>query len=102
MTNNLDRDLDRHLTILRTLATSSALESQDWRAFYDQAKAGLQGRAYIVLVDDSGRQLVNTYVPYGEAPAMTGDPETVRLMAESNRPVVSNLFTSLVVKKPVF
>ncbi|HET7912673.1 MAG TPA: sensor histidine kinase, partial [Pseudolabrys sp.] len=46
--------------------------------------------------------LVNTYVPYGEQPAMTGDPETVRRMAHTGAPVVSNLFTSLVVKKPVF
>lgn len=102
LVNDLDRDLDRHLTVLHTLATSQALASADWRTFYDQAKAGLQGRAYLVLVDSTGRQLVNTYVPYGEQPAITGDPESVRRMAETREPVVSNLFVSLVVKKPVF
>lgn len=45
---------------------------------------------------------MNTYVPYGQQPALTGDPETLRRMFDTKAPVVSNLFTSLVVKKPVF
>jgi PAS domain S-box-containing protein len=102
LVNDIDREVDRDITILHTLATSQALESADWRTFYDEAKAGLQGRAYLVLVDSNGRQLVNTYVPYGKQPALTGDPETVRRILATKRPVVSNLFTSLVVKKPVF
>jgi PAS domain S-box-containing protein len=102
LVDDIDRDFERHLTILQTLATSQALKNEDWRAFYDQAKAGLQGRAYLILIDSTGRQLVNTYVPYGEQPAMTGDPETLRRMIETKTPVVSGLFTSLVVKKPVF
>ncbi len=102
LVSDLDRELDRDITILQTLATSQALTSEDWQTFYNQAKAGLQGRAYLILVDADGRQLVNTYVPYGEQPAMTGDPETVRRMAEIKAPVVSSLFTSLVVKRPVF
>jgi PAS domain S-box-containing protein len=102
LAGDIDRDLDRHLTLLGTLATSESLKNEDWPAFYKQAQASLQGRAYLILIDATGRQLVNTYVPYGEQPTMTGDPETLRRMAESKAPVVSNLFTSLVVKKPVF
>jgi two-component sensor histidine kinase len=102
LASDLDRDLDRALTILNTLATSESLRRADWPAFYERAKAGLQGRAYLVLIDAEGRQLVNTYVPYGQQPAMTGDPETLQRMKESKAPVISNLFVSLVVKKPVF
>jgi hypothetical protein len=102
LVNDFDRDLDRDITILHTLATSRALASADWPTFYNEAKAGLQGRAYLVLVDASGRQLVNTYVPYGQQPAMTGDPETVRRILQTKVPVVSDFFVSLVVKKPVF
>lgn len=102
LVNDIDRDLDRDITILHTLATSEALASADWRTFYDRAKAGLQGRAYLVLVESNGRQLVNTYLPYGEQPAMTGDPETLRRILQSKAPAVSNLFVSLVVKRPVF
>jgi PAS domain S-box-containing protein len=100
--NDIDRDLDRDITILHTLGTSRALATADWPTFYNEAKAGLQGRAYLVLIDTRGRQLVNTYVPYGEQPAMTGDPETLRRITQSKGPVISNLFISLVVKKPVF
>jgi PAS domain S-box-containing protein len=102
LVSDIDRDLDRDITILRTLATSEALKNGQWRAFYDQAKSGLQGRAYLVLIDSNGRQLVNTYVPYGQQPAVTGDPETVRRILQTKAPVVSNLFVSLVAKKPVF
>jgi PAS domain S-box-containing protein len=102
LVGDLDRDLDQDITILHTLATSEALANADWRKFYDQAQAALQGRAYLVLVDSTGRQLLNTYVPYGQQPAMTGDPETVRRIVQTKLPVVSNLFTSLVVRKPVF
>ena len=101
LVNDIDRDLDRDITILHTLATSRALSSADWPTLYDQAKAGLQGRAYLVLVDSSGRQLLNTYVPYGQQPAMTGDPETLRRILQTKAPAVSNFFVSLVVKKPV-
>ncbi len=102
LVNDLDRDLDRDLTILRTLATSSALADADWPTFYTQAKAGLQGRAYLVVTDANGRQLVNTATPYGQQPPMTGDPDTVARIVQTKLPQVSNLFMSLALKKPVF
>ena len=102
LVNYLDRDVDRDLTILRTLATSEALAKADWPTFYSQAKAGLQGRAYLVLVDGQGRQLVNTYVAYGKQPALTGDLESLQRILETKAPLVSNLFQSLVVKRPVY
>jgi PAS domain S-box-containing protein len=99
---DIDRDIDRHLTVLQTLATSRALSDRDWPAFYEQAKASLQGKGYIVLLDAAGRQVVNTFVPYGEAPPFTGDPATIQAMQRKMGPVVSDLFTSLVVKQPVY
>jgi PAS domain S-box-containing protein len=102
LTDDLDRELGNHVTLLQTLATSPAMEQNDWPAFYAHAKAALRGRYYVVLVDRSGRQIVNTYVPYGEEPGRTGDPETLQRFLESPGPIIiSNLFVSLVVKKPV-
>ena len=98
----IDRDIDRRIAILQTLATSSALAAEDWPAFYEQAKSSLQGKAYLVLLDAAGRQLVNTYVPREQAPPMTGDPETLQAMRQIRAPVVSDLFTSLVVKNYVY
>ena len=102
LTHVLDRDLDRQITILNTLATLPSLAKGDWPAFYAAAKAAVGSKAYVILTDTSHRQVINTYVPYGEAPSLTGDPETVRRILESKGPVVSDLFVSLVTKKPVY
>ncbi len=99
---DVDRDMERRIAVLETLSTSPLLEAEDWPAFYAQAKDALRGRAYLVLVDAEGRQILNTYVPYGEAPRLTGDPATVQAMRQARRPIVSDLFTSLVVKQPVY
>lgn len=99
---DVDRDIERQLTILQTLATSPAIAAEDWRGLYAQAKSGLRQTTYLVLVDAEGRQLVNTFVPYGEAPARTGDPATLERMRRTGHPIVSELFTSLVVKQPVY
>jgi PAS domain S-box-containing protein len=98
----IDRDIDRQLTLLQVLAASYALAAENWPAFYEQAKASLRGKAYLVLLDPAGRQLVNTYVPYGEAPARTGDPDTLDRIRATRAAVVSDLFTSLVVKSNVY
>jgi len=99
---DLDRDMDRRIAVLETLSTSPLLVAEDWPAFYAQAKQGLGNRAYLVVVAADGRQVVNTYVPYGEAPKMTGDPASLERMKQDPRPVISDLFTSLVVRKPVY
>ena len=102
LTSSIDRDIERRTAVLQTLATSPVLAAEDWPAFYLQARASL-GKNYLVLIDAAaGRQLVNTFVPYGEAPAFTGDMATIENMRRTMRPVVSDLFTSLVVKRPVY
>ncbi|MFO1159343.1 MAG: HWE histidine kinase domain-containing protein [Reyranellaceae bacterium] len=99
---DVDRDIERRIAVLETLSTSPLLAREDWPAFYAQAKEALHGRAYLVLADSEGRQVLNTYVPYGQAPRITGDPATVEAMRRQPRPVVSDLFTSLVAKQPVY
>jgi hypothetical protein len=81
----IDRDIDRNIALLQTLATSPAVTNEDWPRFYEQAKAALESRAYLVLVDATGRQIINTYVPYGEEPTYTGDPETLKRMLARGR-----------------
>jgi two-component sensor histidine kinase len=87
---------------LQALATAPAVTNEDWPRFYEQAKAALESRAYLVLVDATGRRIINTHVLYGEEPTYTGDPGTLKRMLASKGPVVSDLFVSLVVKKPVY
>ncbi len=99
---DIDRDMDRRIALLETLSTSPSLVAEDWSGFYRQAKDSLRGRAYIVLVGRDGRQIINTFVPFGEEPKVTGDPATLQKMVQTGEPVVSDLFTSLVVKRPVY
>ena len=102
LADDLDRDIDRSFTVLRTLARLPSLTAEDWPTFYEQAKAALEGRAYAIVIDTSLRQLVNTLLPYGQAPSVTGDPDTARQMLESKAPAVSDLFLSLIDRQPVF
>ena len=98
---SIDRDIERRVAVLQTLTTAPALLAGDWPAFHAQARASL-GRHYLVLIDTEGRQLVNTYAPYGEAPPLTGDPTTLETMRRTLRPYVSDLFPSLVTKTLVY
>jgi two-component sensor histidine kinase len=102
LADDVDREIERDLTVLRTLAALPSLTEGDWPNFYAQAKSAVGDKSYIILTDRSMRQVINTYVPYDAAPPLTGDPDTVRRMLESKKPVVSDLFVSLVTKRPVF
>jgi two-component sensor histidine kinase len=102
LAEDVEREIDRRLILLRALAAFPALVEEDWSTFHDQAKAAVGDTAYVILLDTSGRQLVNTFVPYGAAPARTGDPETIRRIIEAREPVISDLFVSLVTKRPVY
>ena len=93
--DSIDRDTDRRIALLQTLASSPLVTAEDWPRFYEQATAALADRAYIVFIDSSGRQIVNTYVQFGQEPPFTGDPETLRRMLSSRQPIVSDLFVSL-------
>jgi PAS domain S-box-containing protein len=99
---DLDRDMERRIAVLETLSTSPLLLAEDWPAFHAQARQSLGSRAYLVLAAADGRQIVNTYVAYGEAPKVTDDPATLQRMKQDPRPVISDLFTSLVARQPVY
>jgi len=101
LTAAIDRDIERRTAVLKALATAPSLAVEDWAGFYHQAKASL-GKNYLVLTDAAGRQLVNTFVPHGTAPAFTGNPAMIESMRRTMRPVVSDLFTSLVASRPVY
>jgi two-component sensor histidine kinase len=103
LADTLDRDIEQQITILNTLAVLPSLENADWPMFYTAAKAAVGKGRYVILVEASSlRQVVNTYVPFGEAPPLTGDPGSVRRIVASNSPVISDLFVSLVTKRPVY
>lgn len=99
----VDRELDRALTTLETLATSSELRTGDLSAFHRQAVLALKPtKAAIVLIDTSYRQLVDTLKDYGAELPATSDPETARRVIDTGEAQISNLFKGSVNGLPVF
>lgn len=99
---DVDREIDRAITVLETLATSGALARGDLVAFHAQGRRATQRTtAAVLLIDPSMQQLVNTRVDFGTALPPTSDPDTARRALQTNEPQVSNLFHGVVSKRPV-
>jgi two-component sensor histidine kinase len=99
---DVDRELQRRLTVLETLATSPRLVQGDFAGFHAQAKAALARDDLVILLHDAAtrQQLVNTFVDYGAPLPTTGDPETFDRVLAAKRVEISDLFVSLVTKAP--
>lgn len=99
----VDRELDRSLITLETLATSSELRTGDLDAFHRQAVLALKPtKAAIVLIDTSYRQLVDTLKDYGADLPPTSDPATAQRVIDTGKAQISNLFKGSVNGLPVF
>jgi hypothetical protein len=54
----------------------------------------------IILADPTGRQLFNTFRPYGEPLPTSGDPGGLARALQTDAPIVSDLFVGPVIKRP--
>ena len=99
---DVDRELQRRVTVLGTLATSPRISQGDFAVFHAQARAAVADEHLGVLLHDAinKQQLVNTFVDYGTFLPTTGDAETFDRVLSTKRVEVSNLFVSLVAKAP--
>jgi two-component sensor histidine kinase len=99
---DVDRELQRRLTVLQTLATSPRIAQRDFLGFHAQAKAALAAEDLGILLHDAvtRQQLVNTFVDYGAPLPTTGDPETFDRVLAAKQAEVSDVFVSLVTKAP--
>jgi two-component sensor histidine kinase len=102
LAGDIDRELDRAMATLETLATSAALARGDFGAFHNQAIRALKpSNAAIILVDNTYQQLLNTRAPYGETLPQTADPETARRVFETKQRQVSDVFMGRVSRRHV-
>ncbi|MES2071752.1 MAG: ATP-binding protein [Pseudomonadota bacterium] len=101
----VDAELGNADAALRVLATSRALAGGDMRGFYEQAKSADRGAgAWTLLFDQSGRQVINTLLPFGSALPTSADLvqaqtsgqglKDVREGVRGNKTYVSNLLKS--------
>lgn len=116
----VEQEVGVNLAILETLAALPQIDARDWAQFHAVAAAAMRSRSFgwIVLVEPSGQQVVNTSGPFG-APL----PNLLQLYAKrqeiewrgrhlpaydakfeavlAGHPTVSDLFHGPVVKGPV-
>jgi two-component system, sensor histidine kinase and response regulator len=103
----VDRELAAARAAAEVLATSPELESDDLAAFHRRASGlirQLPGNN-IVMADQSGQQLLNTLVPFGQQRLPAGDmsPRTAfnRLVFSTGKPIITDLFFGPVAKTPL-
>lgn len=99
----VDRDLASAETAAVVLAYSPYLVSDDLAAFHARVSQVMRSGVgnNIVLTDASGQQVLNTLKPYGEPLPRHGDPELVRRVFATAKPVISNLYVGAVRGRPV-
>ena len=101
LVSDIDRDIERTIAVLETLATSEALERGDYAAFHAQARRAVQpSSGAVLLIDPTMQQLVNTWVEFGTPLPKTSDPETAQRVLRTGSPDVSDLFYGVVSKRP--
>ncbi|MCZ8391152.1 sensor domain-containing diguanylate cyclase [Achromobacter xylosoxidans] len=106
LARNLTAILDREMTGveagLQMLASSPDLLSGDMAGFHQRAREAIKFQVIdsYVLTDRSGRQLVNTLVPYGTELPPSGVAQELARVFRAREPVLSGLFTSAVGHTP--
>ena len=99
----VDREVAGMLGALATLATRTDLDAGGTGQFYEQATrvAKLLGSNIILFEPASGRQIMNTRVPFS-ASLPGGADQTALLAAQTRVPQVSGIKIGQVAKTPVF
>jgi len=87
----LDREFEGVINILNGLATSPALERDDFEAFHSEAgriQATQPGWYTILLMSRDGKQLVNTRLPWGTPLLSAIDPDSLSRLVATRKPAV--------------
>jgi two-component sensor histidine kinase len=101
----VDRELQNLVAALEVLALSPALPEGDMAAFRREAERFVSrypAGHTIVVADRSGRQVFNSGIAEGAPLATKTDLESVRIVFETGRPYVSNVFVGVVARRPIF
>jgi len=99
----IDRQIEAMTTTLKVLATSPSLGNGDYAAVHARAVEALRGTgSFLVVLDPSFQQLLNTREPYGTALPKTANPQSAAAAFKTDASVVSNVFIGANSKDWVF
>lgn len=93
----VDRQVETCVAVLEGLATSDHLDSRDLVRFYAQARRAKEDRPLwlsVVLMDPSGRQLLNLLRPLGTPLPSRANVEVFQRTVKTRQSAVSDLFMS--------
>jgi hypothetical protein len=98
----VDAELAGVRSALLALATSPHLSSANLAAFHAQAQAALKDQSFanIVLIEENGRQVVNTFRRFGEPLPASGNPPELQRIFQTGEPVITDLFIGPLVQQP--
>jgi signal transduction histidine kinase/ActR/RegA family two-component response regulator len=94
LATDLDRSVRVTVSTLEALAQSRELDGGDLEGFYAEAQRVLPTQAdwrAVILLAPSGQQLINTLRPLGSSLSVANDPESLRRVVETGRPVLGDL-----------
>jgi two-component system, sensor histidine kinase and response regulator len=99
----VDRDLLTTTVAAQIMAASPLLQSDDFGSFHREATKLIPAEFgdNFVLSDASGRQILNTLVPYGQATPVRALREDLRKVFETGKPSISDVFLGRVLHVPV-
>ncbi|MCY0153027.1 sensor histidine kinase [Hoeflea alexandrii] len=90
-------------TTVNLLASTEELANGDLKTFHRRSEFALRETGqFVIVVDEAGRQLLNTRVDYGAPLGTISDSDGFRRAMETGRPVVSNFFMGRTSRKWVF
>ena len=98
-----DRELSVYLAVAQGLATSPALQTDDFEALRRQVATLLRSfpDTDVIVADAAGQQVFNSYLPPGSPLPKRSVLETVQRVFAAGRPGIGNLFRGAVTGRPL-
>ncbi len=85
--------IDQMTSTLRLVAATAELKNGDLEGFHARTKAALEGlETFIIVVDETGQQLLNTRVPFGTPLGKTSDLDGLARTLAGEERYVSDAF----------
>ena len=98
---SVDQELAGKIALLEALATSPALKSGEFEVFDQQVRdLRIQQGVVFTLRDETGRQLVNTGLKWGEPLPRGASPGVDTIVTRSRKPYISDLYFGAFTKVP--